>query len=374
MAKPIVIEPDVSFVKSVLKAGGGDLKKCFQCGTCSVTCALSPDDGTFPRRQMIQAQWGLKEEVLNDPAIWLCHNCGDCTARCPRGAKPGEVFGALRSQAVAHFAWPGFMGKLVSGPAGLPVLVLIPVVLFAIFGALMRNWKHGAEHAAPGPQFADKFPLLPLEFFFFALSGLIILAFAVSVTRFLRGLRTSASPGAILSGLIPAAIEIMTHSRFAKCEAEKNRFWGHLLTFWGFVVLAGISTVEGFGVMFGVMQTPLPFWDPDKLLESGLKIGAHVAMVALLAGLFIILMDRLRNPAKRAATTYFDWFFLSLLISVVLTGMLSEGLRLAGMDPAMFVAYFIHLTLIFMLFAYTPYSKFAHIVYRTVAYAATRKS
>lgn len=373
MPEPVLIEPDVQFIKTVQRTGGGDLKKCYQCATCSVVCNLSPDEAPFPRKQMLEAQWGLRERLLGDPAIWLCHNCGDCSTKCPRGARPGDVFGALRSQAVMRYAWPGFFAKLVASPKGLPVLVLIPAVLFAVFAYLMRSWEHSAEHAAPGPQFADLFPLIPLEVFFFTLSGLIVLGFFVSVARFVGGLRASGARGSILAGLVPSAVEIMTHSRFAKCVAEKKRFWGHLLTFWGFVALAGISTVEGFAVMFGVMKTPLPFWDPERLVESVLKIGAHVATVAILAGLVIMLVDRLQDPAKRAASTYFDWFFLLLLTSVVFTGILSEALRLLGADPAMFGVYFVHLTLIFMLFAYTPYSKFAHIVYRTVAMAATRR-
>jgi len=196
----------------------------------------------------------------------------------------------------------------------------------------------------------------------------------VSVARFIKGLKASGASGSIIAGLIPAAIEILTHSRFGKCEAEKKRFWGHLLTFWGFVALATISTIEGFGVMFHVMKTPLPFWDPERLVESVLKIGANAATVLIVIGLFIMLIDRLADPVKRAASTYFDWFFLLVLTGVVCTGILSQGLRLLGLDPVMFVVYFIHLTLIFLLFAYTPYSKFAHIVYRTLAMAATGRS
>jgi quinone-modifying oxidoreductase subunit QmoC len=41
--------------------------------------------------------------------------------------------------------------------------------------------------------------------------------------------------------------------------------------------------------------------------------------------------------------------------------------RLAGWAGITYGIYFIHLLLIFSLFAYTPFSKLAHLVYRTVA-------
>ena len=109
MAETITLEPDLGFIKDVSKLGGGDLKKCYQCATCSVACKISPDNKPFPRKEMIAASWGLKDRLVADYDVWLCHNCGDCTTLCPRGAKPGDVMGAIRAYAVKAYSKPAFL-------------------------------------------------------------------------------------------------------------------------------------------------------------------------------------------------------------------------------------------------------------------------
>ena len=72
MAEALLLKPDRKFVEEVVAAGGGDLKKCFQCATCSVVCPLSSDDNPFPRKEMIMAGWGLKDKLIGDVNTMLC--------------------------------------------------------------------------------------------------------------------------------------------------------------------------------------------------------------------------------------------------------------------------------------------------------------
>jgi quinone-modifying oxidoreductase subunit QmoC len=96
MADSVWVEPDVKFVKQLKTLGGDTLKKCFQCATCSVVCPISPDEKPFPRKEMIAAQWGLKDRLVGNMDVWLCHQCNDCSTYCPRGARPGDVLTAVR--------------------------------------------------------------------------------------------------------------------------------------------------------------------------------------------------------------------------------------------------------------------------------------
>jgi quinone-modifying oxidoreductase subunit QmoC len=360
MAETLLVEPDSAFIQNVIASGGEDLKKCFQCATCTSVCELSEDGFTFPRRVMIAAQWGLKDKVVADPGIWLCHNCGDCTAYCPREAKPGNIMGALRKEAIKRFAFPKIAGTMVSQPKYLALLLLIPVLIFGTIAAIEL------QHPLVRPYiYAEIFPAHILEPLFYVVSALAVLGFAVGVTRFLRALRAAGVEGNVLSGLAPALVEIVLHRRFSKCTANNDRYGGHLLTFLGFAGLAITGTSVGLGTMLGLMETPLPFL-------SGWKLFANLSAGVVLVGTVLLIGDRMRSPEKWNDTTYFDGFFIVTLAGVVATGILSELLRVAQSAGLMYSVYFIHLVLIFSLFLYAPYSKFAHIVYRTVAMAVTQ--
>ena len=131
-AVPIRIEPDLDFIRSLRAHGGNTLKECFQCGTCSATCTLSPDLEPFPRKEMAWAVWGMKERLLKDPDVWLCHQCNDCSERCPRGARPGDVLAAVRRECVLHYAFPRFFAGWVNQPHCIPLLLGIPAALLTL--------------------------------------------------------------------------------------------------------------------------------------------------------------------------------------------------------------------------------------------------
>jgi quinone-modifying oxidoreductase subunit QmoC len=52
---------------------------------------------------------------------------------------------------------------------------------------------------------------------------------------------------------------------------------------------------------------------------------------------------------------------------VVFTGFATEALHYIRLEPHRHLAYFVHLVFVFALLIYLPYSKLAHLAYRTVA-------
>jgi quinone-modifying oxidoreductase, subunit QmoC len=371
MTDKYLIEPDVGFVKEVIGLGGDTLKKCFQCATCSVACPISPDTKPFPRKEMIAASWGLKDRLVGNLDIWLCHHCGDCTTMCPRGAKPGEVLGAVRSYAIADYAVPKSVGKAVNDPKKLPILMGIPVVIFIVLGLITGLLDFSPSLGEHGIAHHMFFSTWLVDMIFVPLAIWVVVIFALGLKRFIADIHENA----VLEGktekkefeifgfikAIPSILpSILKHDKFSECSENKDRATAHLMVFWSFVGLFIVTNI--FFVVLYVFQQHGPYsqLNPVKWL-------ANVAGVALVIGSALMIKNRLAK--KDQTSTYKDWYLLGLVFGLGVTGVLTEATRLAGMAGVTYVVYFIHLVFVFNLFAFLPFSKLAHLVYRTVALA-----
>jgi quinone-modifying oxidoreductase subunit QmoC len=371
MAEHSLVEPDVGFVQDLGKLGGQDVKKCYQCATCSVVCPISPDTQPFPRKEMIAAGWGLKDRVLHSADIWLCHNCGDCTTKCPRGAKPGDVLAALRTYAVGEYVKDvkpfQKLAQMVNDPKALPVLLAIPAVIFIVVGlitGLLDFTPEGEEivHSHFFSTWLVDLIMIPASLFAVAVFGLGLKNF---VTRMhenaLREGKTDKKeldPAGIARGIFTSIPAILRHDRFNECTENRERSTAHMMVLFGFIGLAIVTSI--FFVVLYVFQIHGPYsqLNPVKWL-------ANVSGVALVVGAALMIKQRMAKTDQ--TSTYKDWFLIGLALALGLTGMLTEMTRLGGMAGLSYFLYFIHLVFVFGLFVYTPFSKLAHLVYRTVA-------
>jgi heterodisulfide reductase subunit C2 len=81
--------------------GGANITKCFACGTCAAGCPVTNVDDEYNCRTIIRkVLFGMREEVLKSPAIWLCMMCYRCYARCPQQVNFTDIMRALRHMAV----------------------------------------------------------------------------------------------------------------------------------------------------------------------------------------------------------------------------------------------------------------------------------
>ena len=76
---------------------------------------------------------------------------------------------------------------------------------------------------------------------------------------------------------------------------------------------------------------------------------------------------RLKLNPKHQGSSWYDWYLLGIIWLVAVTGILSQVFRLADALQPAFVVYYLHLVFVWMLFAYLPWSKLGHFVYRTAA-------
>ncbi|MDX9840239.1 MAG: quinone-interacting membrane-bound oxidoreductase complex subunit QmoC [Desulfobulbus sp.] len=385
------VQPDLDFIKAMKEAGGDTLKQCYQCATCSVACPLSTDDKPFPRKEMILAQWGLKDKLLTDPNIFLCHHCGDCTTMCPRGAKPGDVLSAIRAYAYRSLGWPKGLAELCSSVKNLPILIGIPAVAIFILWLIS-----GGMHIPAGEQFARvgythffghwdfrwlSKNVLFIDIIMLTAVGIAITSLYKGVSKLWRGMQASVGmtevpyrpsvPQFIKMFLWPALKEIFQHDRFKKCTENKDRIKGHQPLMYAFiglfiVTLYSMFTQDVIGIFIPSMHGPISMWNPIKVL-------ANVSAVAMIVGLGILWMNRTRMEASgKAINTFYDWFIIWIMMGVGVTGLAAELLRLVGIPSLGYVVYYLHLISVAMLFLYMPYTKFAHLVYRTFAMAFER--
>jgi quinone-modifying oxidoreductase subunit QmoC len=341
-----------------------------------VVCNVTPEGNPFPRKEMVLAQWGQKDKLIASPDVWLCHQCSDCTAYCPRGAKPGEVLNAIRKQSIKHVAMVPFFAKIATDWKLLPVLFAIPAILFYVILIVLGNAGFTAPRAEGNIMAYHKFVPVPVIDTVFILTAIFAAASAfVGIKRLWSGMKAQAgelkSSGSLTGDIVSSITTILAHTKFADCNVNRMRQWGHMLLFYAFAGLAIVTTwaivyLYGFELLgiqpfgpFHFGESPYPNSDPVKIL-------ALVSSIAFAAGVVILLFNRIAKAGKAGLGSYFDWIFLTIVIGVGATGMLSWALRLADMGVGYFV-YYLHLVFIWSLFAYAPYSKFAHLFYRTTA-------
>ena len=373
---PVRVEPDLVFINSLIEQAGGSFKRCIQCGTCSGTCDLSPKTNPFPRKEMAWAVWGLKDRLLSDPDVWLCHHCNDCSAACPRGGTPGEVLAAVRRECIHHYAFPRFLSRWVNQPSFIPLLLAIPAALLAL-ALLGRGWaEHHLGYVREAGErisyaYSSELPhwLINAFFGFFSvLALLIVLGGSLRFWRAMKAADVSRGGGAPAKGVMRSILSVVgtifRHDELAICGAARPRSSSHVLVFFGFVALSivTLSVITGQHNPLFAHQFVYPygFWSPWKIL-------ANLGGIAVVTGCVWMMVERLRNTEQSGTSTYSDWALLSLILLVTLTGFASEVLHYLRVEPHRHAVYFTHLVLVFALLVYLPYSKLAHLAYRTTA-------
>ena len=311
MTETYLIEPDLDFIKKVGALGGEDLKKCYQCATCSVACAISPDTKPFPRKEMIAASWGLKDKLVGNSDIWLCHNCGDCSTRCPREAKPADVLAAVRAYAIEEYAQPKVLAKAIKDPKKLPILLAIPAVLFLVIGLatglldFTPDTSDGIKHYKFISTWLVDMIMVPGSIF-------MVAVFALSLKRFIGDIHQNAlaegktkkekiEPVGFIMSLVKIIPTVLKHNKFSDCTENKEREVAHLLTMYGFIGCFIVTSII-FLVLYGSYLLPDgPLHGPWSQLNP-IKWLANLSGIAIIVGTILLIKNR--KAKENQATDY----------------------------------------------------------------------
>lgn len=375
MAEELRVEPDRELIAAVLGAGGADLKKCMQCSTCTCVCSLSTAEDGFPRRQILHAQWGLKDRLVKDIGPWLCHYCGDCSEKCPRGANPGEAMMALRRYLTTQYDWTGLSRLLYRSEgwniAALLAVALVVVLLFTVpqsfgFGLLSRSTPL-ARSTVMLDCFAPRMVVHIGDAILASILGLLLLLNAARMFRYAT--RDSKIPLGVYLRTFPVLlIQGATQKRWRECgSAGAVRNWARHL-----------FLVTGYATIFIMVVVFLPWFQVQDHSFHWTSLLGYYASAALLGATGWMMADRWRgSDAMHRDSQPSDWLFPGLLFLTALTGVALNVLRLLDQAMPTYVLYAAHLAVaVPMLAVEVPFGKWAHLLYRPLAIyiAAVKRS
>ncbi|MDH4184603.1 MAG: hypothetical protein OEV92_10300, partial [Nitrospinota bacterium] len=274
-----------------------------------------------------------------------------------------------RNISFKHYAAFDFMGDMLLGAKWIWLLLLVPVVW--IGGMISVAARPGFMEMKP-IVFSNMMPVHAIDAIFIPAASLMALSALIGLSRFWRDLKKG-SPGlATPAGSpIPAALAVIKgialHEKMGKCVTNSYRYSSHLMAMYGFFALMATTTCVALMYWINklhlgsVASTPLALSHPVKILGN---LGALLAVT----GVTMIVSRRFgQSGEKTGSLTYYDSHFILVLYITILTGILSEILRLLDVAPLAFGTYFVHLVMVFTLIIYAPFSKFAHLMYRFTA-------
>ena len=287
----------------------------------------------------------------------------------PRTAKPADVLAAVRAYAVSEYAAPKAVAKAVNDPKKLPILLAVPAVIFIVVGVITGLLDFTPEgdrivHAHFVATWLVDMVMIPAAIWTAAI-------FALGLKRFLADIHENAvqegktdkkeiDPKEFILSLVRIIPTILKHNRFNDCTENKERSTSHMMVFFSFIGLFIVTNC--FFVALYILQIHGPYSQINPI-----KWLANISGVCLVVGSILMLKNRMNKEDQTSA--YKDWALIGLALALGLTGMLTEITRLANWAFLSYALYFIHLIFVFSLFAYLPFTKLAHLAYRTVALA-----
>lgn len=86
-------------VEEIERRSGQKISACYQCATCTSTCAATFAFDYPPHRIMRLLQLGMVDEVLNSRTGQLCYDCMTCSSRCPIEIDVADIIETAKNMA-----------------------------------------------------------------------------------------------------------------------------------------------------------------------------------------------------------------------------------------------------------------------------------
>jgi quinone-modifying oxidoreductase subunit QmoC len=355
MAAEIQVDPGLK--SEIRKFGKFDVTGCYACGSCLVSCPLSGDSSSFPRKSIGYAQIGLKERLLGNLEPWLCYYCGDCSTTCPQKTEPGEAMMTLRRYLTSRYDWTGLSSKFYKSKlweiGSLLVLAAFIIVLAFLYHGPVVTTRVELNTFAP-VHLVHTFDLILLSVLsFFLLSN----AFRMWWFTVLRS-GTKIPLFLYVTELKTLIWNFATQIQFGKC-LNKIRWIKHWLLTSGYVLMFTMIIV-----FLGWFQTDniYPLYHPQRWL------GYFAAGVLIFFSAEILVSRTQKKEQIHKFSHPTDWLFPILLLLTSVSGIGVHVFRYLGLPLATYYTYVAHLAIaVPMLVIEVPFGKWAHLAYRPLA-------
>jgi len=84
-----------------------NLTACMTCRECTTTCPIAFEQSVYdPLFIFRMANWGLQNELLKFPTIWLCIGCESCTSACQQLVRGHMIIRELQDLAIKENSVP----------------------------------------------------------------------------------------------------------------------------------------------------------------------------------------------------------------------------------------------------------------------------
>ncbi len=375
-----------------------NIDACFNCGTCTAICPLSTEEYQFPRAMIRYGVVGQKQKLLSEKRLWMCSACNDCSESCPRNATPGEYMNAVRKWAITQYDVSRISRLLFRNKWNFKIASVLVAFFFGALFLAVSDFNINFD-ARPIAIF-DFFPYEFIHYFsigVFAIVGLIaglsllnqgIKIFKAENDNIRQGITDARqnkealtvfhlifSPILMIKEAFSVLIfEVFGQKRQYECLTEKktstlskinSKWMYHVFTIWGFIGLFLATVLDMF-------LKP----NHNEIPQLG-NVLFGIRLLGIISGTFFvigvsafILMRLFKVNKYYSNSTFEDYFILVTLWIIGVSGVLLTATLYWNFIPAPFAyAFFIiHITAFFELMVFAPFTKFAHVWYRTFAF------
>jgi quinone-modifying oxidoreductase subunit QmoC len=365
-ATPYISFEDIS--REIIELGGKGIYKCYQCGSCTATCAIAEGMFISFRRVIKYAQLGLLDKLQKDLVPWLCNVHGDCIAACPRGANPCEILAALRRYQSTLYDWTGLSRWWYYSSLKKKLLTIIILSAISIVGLLTLFYSTIMNYLSMNI-FVNIPGLLPIGIPVVLFSIGLLISNGYRMYKFIGGGKD------YVVGFFDAFKRVLSFWIKSENEAlrtpdKRIRILEHML------ILAGIILYIFLALLYLVYPPAYSSYPFNYVL----MISRYAAALSLVIGAGLPFVKRLSRSPKihwyyklfRHST---DWVGLGFVFAIGLTGLLMNIFNDLHIYSISYVLYLLHIGIVFpFLILEVPFGKHNHWLYKSIAnYVSARR-